>query len=217
MITELPNLSTDHLDSLFLDGKGRLKLLPAGDYLPIDPVELKLWCHRRAIYGLPTVELVDWLRSQIGGRSALEIGAGNARLGVHLGITTTDSYIQERPEVALYYKALNQVTTHPDPSVVRSLSADQAVAHYRPQVLIASWFTRLFEDGKDTQGIAQASIYGAREESLLDAVETYIHIGNEAQHSQKTLLSRPHQKLKFPWLLSRALDPSTNVIYVWNK
>lgn len=217
MKTELPNLPTDHLDSAFLDDQRQLKLLPAATYRAVDPIELKLWCHRHAIYGLPTLELVEWLKTQIGGRSALEIGAGNARLGAHLGITMTDSCIQWcDPLVRAWYLTQGQVPTSPGGDVLL-LPADVAVALHKPQVLVASWFTRLFEAGKDREGITQASIYGAREEPLLNAVETYIHIGNEAQHDQKTLLSRPHQKLKFPWLLSRALNQSTNVIYVWHK
>lgn len=216
MIPVLPNLPTGHLDQLFLEND-QLRLLPAATYLAADPIELKLWCHRRAVYGLPTVELVEWLKTQIGGRTALEIGAGNTGLGAHLGIPMTDSYIQQHPAVMAYYLGIGQPTTHPNPDKIQRIPADVAVTVFKPQVLIASWFTRLFEVGKDTEGVVQASIYGAREEDLLDAVDTYIHVGNEAQHGQKTLLSRPHEKLKFPWLLSRTLDQSTNVIYVWSN
>jgi hypothetical protein len=60
-------------------------------------------------------------------------------------------------------------------------------------------------------------MYGVEESVLLENCETYIHIGNEASHTDKRILKLPHETHRFPWLISRASDPSKNVIYVWRK
>lgn len=60
-------------------------------------------------------------------------------------------------------------------------------------------------------------MYGVHEEWLLNSVQTYILIGNEATHGTKRLLARPHQRHSFPWLTSRSLVPHLNTIYVWDN
>jgi hypothetical protein len=40
-----------------------IKLLPAAAYDEFDPSGLRLWCHHNARYGLPTTELIEWLKS----------------------------------------------------------------------------------------------------------------------------------------------------------
>src|SRR5271170_675184 len=81
----------------------RLKLLSYKEYDKIDRIALKLFCHATGRYGLPTIELVEYLKELIGGRSAIEIGAGNGDLGRHLGIPMTDSRLQEDPVIRERY------------------------------------------------------------------------------------------------------------------
>jgi hypothetical protein len=80
-----------------LDEGHLLRLLPYAAYDRIHPEGLRLWCHKNARYGLPTIECIDWLRKFIGGRSAIEIGAGYGDLAYHLGIPATDSHCAAAP------------------------------------------------------------------------------------------------------------------------
>jgi hypothetical protein len=188
----------------------------AWDFAHISPDRLKVWCHKTARYVVPTFELVSCLRHHIGGRSAIEIGSGNSDLGWLMGIPETDSYVQQSPELLAWYRARGQVPTNPRPEVDR-LDAMSAIAKYRPQVVVAAWFTRKFEVGKDVEGKAEASIFGEREEKILEQVETYIHVGNRRVHSQKTLLKKRHEEIELPGHFSRTDDQRTNVIWIWNR
>jgi len=204
------------LSSRWLDQDGHIKLLPAIEFQSVPLDHLRLWCHSTARYGIPTLELVQWLKNRIGTLKALEIGAGNADLGYHLGITMTDSYVQRKAEVKLLYELTGQVPTQPLPEVLK-LHAMDAIKKFKPQVVIASWITRKFIQGKDTEGVSEASIYGPIEEKILENCQCYIHIGNYNIHRGKTILNRRHSGFTFPWLVSRAKDQQQNVIHVWER
>lgn len=206
----------DRMDDEFLNGTGYIKLLPSEVFLTEDPTQLRVWCSRHAIYGVPTIELVEWLRNFIGAQRAVEIGAGNACLGLHLGIMSTDSYMQCNPQMKRYYESVGQPFTEP-PVEVLKYDAKKAVKTLHPVIVVASWVTQRFVSGIDQNGIAQASIFGVDEVTLLRNVKRYIHIGNEDSHGKKHILAKPHQTFKFPWLISRAQNPEKNVIYVWDK
>ena len=96
--------------SYLLDEHGRMLPQHASFFDKFAPTDLRLFCHFYARYGLPTVELVDWLLDRIGGRSAIEIGAGCGDLGSQLGIPMTDNFCQSWPDVQLLYKATGQPT-----------------------------------------------------------------------------------------------------------
>lgn len=76
-----------------------------------------MWCLCRAIYQLPTVELVDWLKDNFNLRLAIEIGAGNNYLYHHLGIKGIDNYSEQIPAVKQVHEILNQPSTNPPPEV----------------------------------------------------------------------------------------------------
>jgi hypothetical protein len=90
-VTILPQADTSYIDKAFLADDGYVRLRPAAEWRAIDPVHLRIWCGRRARYQVVTQEMVDWLRPQVAGRNALEVGAGAGDLGHHLGIRMTDS------------------------------------------------------------------------------------------------------------------------------
>lgn len=209
MLSILPNADVSYLDGLLLDANGRIRLLPASEYAVIDPLHLRLWSVQNARYCLPTTELIDWLKDKIAGRSAIEVAAGNGDLGFHLGIPATDSYCQRRPDVLQYYAFLKQAPTKPTADIFEE-DAIQAIDKRRPQVVVAAWLTHKWT------GTGDGNMYGPDEAEILDRVETYIHIGNEDTHRIKPILARKHESLKFPWLVSRAANPSNNIIYVFN-
>lgn len=80
---------TDISDAV-IDETGRPRVLPASFYENTTPEERGLVCHRHGLYCLPTVELADFVRETIGGRTAIEIGAGNGALAEKIGIHATD-------------------------------------------------------------------------------------------------------------------------------
>lgn len=204
------------LDSSFLDEHGGVRLLPARQWSDVNPISLTLWCYRHGFYGLPTCELVEFLGNVIDGRTALEIGAGATRLGHHLGIHMTDSGVQCSDWMRQSYRRLGQKATEPGPGVER-IDALAAIEKYRPQVVVASWVTRVFHPRFDVEGVSQAFFAGVDEEALHDQVETYIHVGNLGSHGQKTLLARPHKVIQEPWLLSRSVRPDLNAIFWWGE
>ena len=200
------------LDYRVRNKDGRIKLLPAAEWLALDHTALRVWCHFRAVYAIPTLELVDWLKQTIGDRHALEIGAGNNDLGFYLGIKQTDSYMQTDPVHGKFYQMTGQTPTRPGVDVEK-LNAAQAIAAYRPQVVVGSWITQLWMPGE-----AQGSEAGVDEEALINQVDTYIHIGHDAIHGEKRVLSRPHWDFRPNWLVSRMVyQQEGNFIATWER
>lgn|SRR5574343_206044 len=210
--TVLPSVDTSFLDSYLLEPDGRMRLHPAKYYSAITPANLAVWCNKNARYGIPTTELIAFLRRYIGDRSAIEIGAGHGDLGYHLGIPMTDSKLQDRPDVALYYAALNQPRIK-YPADVQTFEAIDAINHFKPKVVIASWLTQ-----KGNETIPQSCTWGCNEQDVIlhHEVEAYVFIGNTANHGLKNILKFQHREFKPHWLKSRSLKP-TNVIWIWER
>lgn len=197
---------------------GHIKLLPARFWLDLPREVVAAWGHLRGTYGIPTIEIINWLREQIAGRTVIEIGAGNGDFAYHLNIQATDSYAQDDPLTKMLYKATGQPVIQYPPEVER-LNAEMAVAKYQPQVVIASWVTQLFVEGLDKEGNAQAFIHGVDEIALLSQpfIETYIVIGNMDNHGRKRARRKPHSVLKPYGLVSRSMAPEKNCVFLWNK
>ena len=104
-------------DRIFLDERGIIKLQSADFYKTIDNTDLRVWCICRAIYQLPTVELIEWLKENFNLDKAIEIGAGNNYLYHHLGIKGVDNYSEQISAVKLVHEILNQPSTDPPPAV----------------------------------------------------------------------------------------------------
>ena len=202
---ELPDL---------LDADGRLKLLPAAAYDGLSRDALRVWCHNYARYGLPTVELVAWLRERLVGRTAIEIGSGSGDLAYHLGIPATDNRMQEWPEIKFHYTMTGQpVIQYPD--FVEKIDAVDAVAKYQPDVVIASWVTQWIDPNlppPETGGNA----WGVKEDEILATGCEYILIGNQKVHGDKKIMAEPHEEFAFSFLRSRANYPALDRMWVWN-
>ncbi|WP_157816410.1 hypothetical protein [Nostoc flagelliforme] len=194
----------NELDQKLLDESGDMLLHPIAFYDELDRTELRIWCSHRGRYTLPTVELVAWLREVIGRRTCIEIAAGKGDLARHLGIKATDSYMQEIPLIKGIYEKARQATTNP-PADVERLEASEAIAKYRPQVVLGSWVS----------GQSLATVAGVDEEYVVSHSD-YIHIGNRGTHEQKSLREMPHEEYVFPFI-TRAKNPNENVIWVWRK
>lgn len=210
----LPNVDVSHLSRHLLDDGGRMRLLSAATLREIDPDHLALWCQKNGRYGIPTVELIAFLRDKIGGRSAIEVGSGMGDLGYHLGLRMTDSFVQLRPDMQFLYALMQTAVTRPPPDV-EVLDAEAAVEKYRPQVLLASWLTQKYEPGDENPPKVGSSIYGPDEKKMLGRVETYLHVGNRITHKDKRILALPHEEHVYPWIVSRAGSQADNVVFEW--
>jgi hypothetical protein len=205
--------------SEFLGDPSDLKPVPTAEIRKFGDMAVSQWCNFNGVYQLPTVELIDWLREEIGGRPAIEIGAGNGSIGRALGIPRTDSYLQTSPEMQLLYKMMGQQITEPPPDVDR-VEASDAVIKYKPEVVIGCWVTQRFDASKgDVEGRAQALAGGIDEEWIVDnsCVKKYIVVGNRGSHGQKRILSRDHVVHTPDFLVSRSLNQRNNRIWVWGS
>lgn len=210
-VSLLPSQDTEHLDSILLDESGFCRPLPAAELRRIGRDQFRIWCARNAVYAYPSLELVEWLRELIAGRPAIEVGAGNGHLGRSLGIPMTDSGMQLMPAVADHYRALGQAPTNP-PDCVELLGAEEAVAKYRPQVVVASWLTHRWRPG-----MSEGNEMGPEEENIVQACEAYVHVGNDGVHRQKPIWALEHRKEYHDWLVSRASNEDLSHVAVWGS
>ena len=208
-ISILEQKDISYLDSILLGRDGLPKVVSYNDIKNVPNTDISLWCVNNAVYQIATFELIEFLRNEIGNHSAIEICSGYGHVGRSLGIPITDSYMQTRPEIEVHYASLNQKTIHP-PEDVLKMEATVAVDHFNPDIVIGCFATHKWQPG-DKNG----SDFGVNEEYILEKVKKFIHIGNEKTHESKRILKIPHKSIKFPWLVSRAIDQSKNVIWIW--
>lgn len=194
-----------------LNDDGSLRMVPASYYRATTPTERALLGNRAGLYGLPTSELIAWLGNRIAGRSAIEIGAGDGLISSLLGIPGTDSKMQDDPKVAAVYKQIGQPTV-PYGSHIKKMDAKDAIAQYKPQVVIAQWVTHLYRRERHEAG---GNMYGVNEEAILARCEEYIFIGNEEVHKGKSIWNLPHEIFYPNWLFSRAINGSRDFIAIW--
>ena len=210
-INIVKNNDTSYLDHLLENYK--LKIMPASFYKEIPQTDLAIWCNKKGIYCLPTIELIDWLKEYIGDNKAIEIGAGTGSIGRALKIPITDSCNMEKPDIKFHYQMLKQpVTVYPND--VKKLDAEKAVKKYNPDIVIGAWITHKYNPYNHELG---GNIYGVDEAKLLLSVKKYILIGNKSVHYRKLLLHIPHKELSFDWLFSRSLDSKNNRIFIWDS
>ena len=207
-IWTLPGADIKPLDDLMYRSDGLLNIVPSKRLFEFPHTTLQTWCVKRGVYQFPTEELINWLYKQIAGRKAIEICAGNGVIGRALGIPITDSYMQTIPEIKAYYESLKQTVIEPPPDVLK-FTANDAVRHFKPDVVIGAWVTQLYQKG-DTDG----SVMGVDELEII-AHAKYIHIGNDRSHGYKLSMRKSHEHHYFDWLVSRGQDQSKNHLGVW--
>ena len=202
---ELPDL---------LDAAGRLKLLPVASYDGLSRDAVQLWCHNHARYGLPTIELIAWLRERLAGRTAIEIGSGSGDLAYHLGIPATDNRMQEWPSIRFHYTMTGQPTIQ-YPDFVEKLDALDAIDKYQPDVVVASWVTQWIDPHLPPPRTG-GNAWGVKEDEILATGCAYILIGNQKVHGDKKIMAAPHREYALPFLRSRANYPMLDRVWVWN-
>jgi hypothetical protein len=207
-LTGLRDLAPDVIDE-----HGLPRIMPASFYAAATPAERAWLGLRFGLYGLPTLELVDWLRVHLRGRSAIEIGAGNGRMAAALDIPATDLYLQEDHETKRVYDAIEQPTITYGPNVEK-IEGQAAVRKYRPQVVIGVWVTHRYSQRRAGRGGNQ---YGPNTDWILDHCEEYVLIGNQRTHAKHPLWDEPYDIIFPPWLYSRTHTDSPNFIAWWRR
>jgi hypothetical protein len=210
--THVINSSTRDLTSFAFDGD-RFRVMSAQAWHGTTQAERGMLCTKHAMYCLPTTELVERLQQIIGGRSAIEIGAGNGVLAQALDIHATDNHMQDIPRYRDAYTMLQQPTVRYG-ARVENLDAHAAVQRYTPQVVIAAWVTHRYDPARHEAG---GNEIGVDEDAIIDSVETYVMVGHTHVHRHKSIWSRPHE-IEFPlYVLSRAMSGGKNFIATWNR
>lgn len=190
---------------------GRLRVLPAAFWAATTPAERALFGHRYGLYSFPTTELVEHLRTLIGGRPAIEIGAGHGVLAEALGIPATDSRMQDQPHYRAHYAALGQPTVPYGPNVI-DCHASRAVRRYRPAVVVGCWVTHKYDPRRHAAG---GNEVGIDEPDILANCALYVVVGNEQVHAGKAIWARRHS-ITFPdFVYSRAQNGSRDFIATW--
>ena len=203
---------TSRLDNMLLDEQGRVRILPAKALSEISEEDVRVWCHVRAIYLLPSLELIEWLQGEIEGLNTIEIGAGNGCLGRALGIKTYDNMMQrDIPEVVDHYRLLRQPTIKYG-SDVDKMDANRAVKTLKPECVVGSWITHQWLESEPEKG---GNMYGPDECKIIRSVKKYIHIGAESVHRNKRALKLDHT---FKSLEGLAFGHGTGKrVWIWSK
>ena len=206
------NITISELESILLTD-GKINNLPFEVLNRFSQDQLSLFCHKHAIYQLPTQELIKFLKDQIAGEPAIEIGSGNGCIGRFLDIPRTDNKMQELPEIKTYYSLMRQpVITYGND--VELIDGIEAIKKYKPKVVIACWVTQKWKEG-----MTEGNALGVDETLIFDeSVEKYIFVGNEKTHGSKEILGMfPVKKFKHKTILSRSMERDKNIIYIFTK
>lgn len=199
------------LEQLLLDPEGLMVPVPFAELNAFSQNQISLFCWKHAVYQVITTELVDFVREQINGFSAIEIGAGNGCLGRALHIPLTDSRQQERADIQAYYRRLKQpVISYP--SDIETMDALWAIKKYQANCAVGSWVTQKYKTG-----MKDGNAWGVDGAVLAARLKRYVFIGNEHRHQSQDVLRycRP-TAYKFDWLVSRSLERAGNVIWIFD-
>lgn len=214
-INFLENNDITYIENILLDNKNQLKIVPYEKLKEISQNDISVFCCKHGLYNIPTQELIDFLKEQIGGKEKLtiEIGSGNGVMAKALGITATDSYQQEQPKYKALYKLTGQTPVTYGENV-KKFDAEEATKLFNPQICIGSWITHKYNPLEHWR---EGNEVGVDENKLIRKVKKYIFIGNEHTHAKKPILDVPHKTIKAEWLVSRGVDKSKNVIWIWER
>ena len=230
-----------------------IQLLGAGDriypipysFIKNDTLDtLNLVMQAMGLYTFPTLELCEWLQSQIDDNpeyephSALEICAGTGWIGRQLGIPMTDIKNMENQTVQkIMLDSFSVPTIYGDD--VETLEASEAVRKYNPDIVIGSYVTskQLVDkiDRKKAKTIAFKLPYGGViEQNLMDLARKEVQVGvdvkgicrkvyklilvcNMRTHKNESYISLPHQTYSFPWLITRGDASQARILIFENK
>lgn len=215
MIIDLEKIDLKPLESLLIKD-GRIIPVPFEELKQFSQEQISVFCHKHAVYQVPTIELIDFLKEEIGDSPVIEIGAGNGCMGRALGIKMTDNFMQTWEDIKIIYAMTRQPVINYGTDI-EEIDAINAVKKYKPKTVLANWVTHLLKEG-----MTAGNMYGVEEELLFEnGVDKYIHVGCDTMstgHPMKPILNKyPVKKLQFPWLVSRSMSRDKNTIYIFSS
>lgn len=205
---------------------------------------LNLIMQALGLYTFPTIELCEWLSSQIDDdpelepHSAIEICAGTGWIGRQLGIQSTDIKNMENPIVEkIMLESFSVPTVYAED--VETLEASEAVKKYSPDIVIGSYVTsKQLVDKIDKRKAITVGFHmpggGVIEQNLMDLVRNEIPVGvdvpgiirkvyklilicNMRTHAREPYTNIPHQSYSFPWLVTRGDLTQARILVFENK
>ena len=206
-------IDTGAVREAVLDGDGRIKELPAAEWLQFQWEELRMFMHEYPVYVLPTTELLDVLEDLTEGMKTIEIGAGTGSIGRHLGIKMTDSYLQkDNAVVKKLYQLSGQPVIH-YPSDVIKADALTAYRRFKPECILGCYVTHRWREG-----MQNGNMYGVDFERLVPLVKRLILVGNKHIHWENPIMSLRHREIDLHGaLITRNEDRTADRIYVWDN
>lgn len=217
-ISVLPDKNTFYLDEVLMNEDKTLRVLPSKALSKIPNLDLRLWCHINGVYGVPSLELMDILESHIkDADKTIEVGGGNGVFGRYLGLVSTDSFIQNKPEIKAYYALVAQPIVNYGKDVLQ-YEASEAILHHKPSHVLGSWVTQYVAPDDPNAIGGMGSEYGLKELEFVPLLQKYIVYGNEYVHGKKYILSDPRFKVTKIFdeknFFSRASVPEANCLYI---
>ena len=243
--SELVNYDRAKEISKFLLGPGgRIYPIPYS-YIRNDTLDtLNLVMQGMGLYTFPTLELCEWLESQIDDNPeynphpAIEICAGTGWIGRHLGIPMSDIKNMENQTVqGIMMQSFSVPTIYGDD--VETLEASEAVRKYQPDIVIGSYVTskQLVDkiDRKKSKTIGVKLPYGGvLKQNLMDLARKEIQVGvdvkgifsrvykvilicNMRTHKNESYIALPHKSYSFPWLVTRGDISQARILVFENK
>ena len=205
-----------YIDDILLNN-GELQVLSSAELLQIDKHDLRIWCYHKGIYGIPSKELIEIIRPHLVDNKSIEVGAGCGVFGRALNIPSTDSMIQNKPEVKAYYSALGQPIVEYGKNVI-NLEASDAIAKFLPEVVFGSWVTQYVSPLETETPVGGGSVYGLKESEFMPKINKYIIYGNDTVHRHKDIFRNPKYKVESIYngqdFFSRASKPEVNCLYI---
>jgi len=203
--------------------KGLVVPVPVETVDAIDKDKIRLYCHKKGIYGIITDELIDYINVQFfseGTQNVIAVGSGLGTLGRALGIPVTDSRLQETPEMRAMYAISGQPVIR-YPSDIQTLEVIQAIAKYKPTTIVGSWCTQIYRKGDEEEEIG-SNMYGFDFYKILNrtTVTRIILYGTETIHGLFRIVNDPDYKVirhKGDFMRSRTADNNNNTIFVITK
>ena len=207
------SVDTSAVRKAALDEFGRIKELPADEWLQFPWEELRMFMHEYPVYVLPTTELLDMLADLTDGLKTIEIGAGSGSIGRHLGIKMTDSYLQQdNATVKKLYELTGQPVIHYPPDVIKA-DALTAYRRFKPECVLGCYVTHRW-----LEGMQNGNMYGVDFERLLPLIKRLVLVGNKHVHWENPIMSFKHREIDLHGtVITRNEDRSADRIYVWDN
>ena len=211
------------IEDLMLNSSGQLNVVPSKELEKFTQKQLQYFCMKYGFYSLPTTEVIDFIKSEIGDyEKVIEIGSGNGVYARELDIIATDNFMQDPRKAAKFSGVANEYAKSGQEVVpygdnVQEYDGKDAVRIFKAEVVVCSWVTHRYNRIKHHLG---GNMYGVDFKWILDRnhVKKIIMVGNKTVHKNNPIMDIEHEEYTLDNnLFGRASIPDDNRIFVWNS